>query len=274
MIGFLREIINIFKPHVTVDFRKHNGTSSKARGIPAYIGDVSQCAECKKCEAICPTHCIDVQTNTISFDYGACLQCSLCVEVCEKEFISESGFVDVYSARREDLKIDYNAEGIVNTKEDESPAMETLRHEAIFKLVHKNGFNFREICAGSNTGVEWEIGASYNNVFDMESIGVRVVASPKHADILLVSGPISENMHHGMNVAWNTMADPKAIIAMGTEAVSGGLWKHGVFPETPKFWIAGDPPRPDVMVRAFLTFMGRRDFDFKVKRLEFIKKGK
>lgn len=273
MIGFLQEIFNLFKPHVTLDLRTHNGIAPKARGIPAYKGDLSHCIDCKKCEAICPTHCIEVQSDKISFDYGACLQCSLCSDVCENNSILESGFVDVYSARRVDLKVNYNSSGILESRKDLPEAMDILKDDPIYKLVHKNGFNFREVCAGSNTGVEWEIGASYNNVFDMENIGVRVVASPKHADILLVSGPISENMHHGLNVAWDSMAKPRAIIAMGTEAVSGGLWKHGIFPETPKFWIAGDPPRPDVMIRAFLTFMGRRDFDFKLKWLEFLKQG-
>ena len=273
MIGFLQEIFNLFKPHVTLDLSTHNGLSAKARGIPAYKGDISICVECKSCEAICPTHCIEVQSDKISFDYGACLQCSLCSDVCENNSILESGFVDVYSARRDDLKVNYNSSGILESRKDLPEAMDILKDDPIYKLVHKNGFNFREVCAGSNTGVEWEIGASYNNVFDMENIGVRVVASPKHADILLVSGPISENMHHGLNVAWDSMAKPRAIIAMGTEAVSGGLWKHGIFPETPKFWITGDPPRPDVMIRAFLTFMGRRDFDFKLKWLEFLKQG-
>jgi Ni,Fe-hydrogenase III small subunit/formate hydrogenlyase subunit 6/NADH:ubiquinone oxidoreductase subunit I len=274
MIGFLYEIFNIFKKPVTVDYTYHDGLSPKARGIPAFYGSVKNCKDCKLCKDICPTKCISSNREKLDIDYGACLQCGLCTEVCPTDSLNNSGFVDVYSFNREDLKVTYTNDGIAKKNTQKTNDKELKELADLHSLIHDNGFNFREVCAGSNTGVEWEIGASYNNVFDMESIGVRAVASPKHAEILLVAGPVSENMEHALNVAWGVMPSPKAVVAIGTDSVSGGMFNHGKFPDAPKFWIAGDPPKPDVMVRAFLTFMKKRDFDFKTKWNDFINKGK
>jgi Ni,Fe-hydrogenase III small subunit/formate hydrogenlyase subunit 6/NADH:ubiquinone oxidoreductase subunit I len=274
MIGFMYEIFNIFKKPVTVDYTNHNGLAPKARGIPAFYGSVKNCKDCKLCQEICPTKCISTSHDKLEFDYGACLQCGLCSEICPSDSLVDSGFVDVYSFLREDLKVTYSIDGIVKKITPNLNEKKSQDFSKLHNLIHENGFNFREVCAGSNTGVEWEIGASYNNVFDMESIGVRAVASPKHAEVLLVAGPVSESMEHALNVAWGVMPFPKAVVAIGTDSVSGGMFKHGIFPEVPLFWIAGDPPKPDVMVRAFLTFMGRRNFDFKTKWNEFINKGK
>ncbi|WCL48838.1 4Fe-4S binding protein [Leptospira sp. GIMC2001] len=257
-----------------------------ARGIPAFIGNNYKdlklnadkelkeiignpgknswvsCKECSICAEVCPTNAIRSDEINLQIDYGACLQCGLCVDECPSKNLVNSGFVDVYSDNRSELVVDYNKEKFEPSFHSENSSdSEYLEFK---EKIGNKGFNFREVCAGSNTGVEWELGACYNNVFDMESIGVRAVASPKHADVLLIAGSMTDAMIKPSKLAWDTMPSPKLIVAIGTDAVQSASQNTEMYPHTPGYWIAGDPPRPDTIVRAFRTLMGRSHFKFRL----------
>lgn len=271
MISFY-EITKLFSKHSTLDYDKASSSNPNARGIPVPSGfsKSSDCSSCKACEKLCPTKAIRLGVRSeIRFDYGACNQCGLCVEVCEKEILENSGFVYTFALNREELVINYKGGSFEPEEFPVSPNVEKFR-----KLTSKRGFNFREIAAGGNNTVECEINASFNNVFDSESEGVRSVASPKHADAIIYSGPVSENMKEPLAIAWSVIPDPKALIANGTEAVSGGLFALGERPKEPDLFIAGDPPRPDVFINAYRLLMGRLNFSFQKslkKRFDFLR---
>jgi Ni,Fe-hydrogenase III small subunit len=89
------------------------------------------------------------------------------------------------------------------------------------------------------------------------------VASPKHADALVVSGPVSPGMSGPLRTAWDCLPAPRALIACGTEATSGGLFARGEWPAEPDLWIAGDPPRPDTVLAAFRLLLGRSRYSFR-----------
>lgn len=254
----LYEIINFFKKKSNLDFANISPFQKNARGIPLPIFEnLEDCISCKKCEEICPTKAITANTEKITIDYGACLQCGYCVNTCPDSIFQNSHLVHVYSFNRNNLMVDFTNKGI-SVKEDE-PTEEVRKFQ---KLTKNKGLNYREIAASGNNTVECELNASFNNVFDSEGNQIRSVASPKHADAILFSGPVGENMEGPLNTAWKTMPEPKALIACGTEAINGGVFTKGQLPTIPQLFIAGDPPRPDVIISALRKLMGKISYNF------------
>lgn len=261
----LQELINIFRPAKNLNFDKLQATNPNARGIPVPNPKKGHFHLDKSVEKVCPTGGIKVlSSKEVLFDYGACLQCGHCVEVAPDQ-LENSGFIHVYSVDREALKVLY-IDGIPQDHE-ESISEEVKR----FRKITKNtGFQFREVAASGNNSTEAEINASFNAVFDSEASMVRVVASPKHSDAVVFAGPVGPNMEIPLQVAWDTTPGPKALIACGTEAVSGGLFPLGKLPKEPDLFIGGDPPRPDVIVSAFRYLMGKRKFSFREELSKFV----
>ncbi|ABJ77345.1 NADH-quinone oxidoreductase subunit B family protein [Leptospira borgpetersenii] len=261
------EIMNIIRPAKTMNYKKVLPFNPNARGIPIpVLSSNESCLSCKSCEQVCPTHSLKIHSkDKMSFDYGACLQCGRCSEFCSDKKIIDSGFVHVYSTDREALKVTYT-----NGMPDEKPEMETEEVKRFRKTTKKTGFQFREVAASGNNTTEAEINASFNALFDSEASKIRVVASPKHADALVYSGPVGPNMEEPLNTAWETMPSPKALVACGSEAVSGGLFKLGKLPKEPDLFIGGDPPRPDVIISAFRYLMGTRELSFTAELVKFV----
>ncbi|MCB1157632.1 MAG: 4Fe-4S dicluster domain-containing protein [Leptospiraceae bacterium] len=261
----LYEIVNLLKKHQTMDFDKASPLHPKARGIP--VPTKGECSACKSCEEFCPTKAIQVKSETeIRLDYGSCLHCGLCVELCEEANLQNSGLNYSFSFHKEELIINFkNADFEVQ----DFPIPENVKR--FQELTHKRGFNYREVAASGNVGVECELSASFNNVFDSEGQMVRNVASPKHADAVVFSGPIGKNMEGPLHTAWECMPEPKALVAAGTEAISGGVYTKGKEPKTPDLFISGDPPRPDVMINAFRYLMGKLKYSFQQSLKERLK---
>jgi Ni,Fe-hydrogenase III small subunit/ferredoxin len=230
------------------------------RGIPVILpNSKSNCESCNACEDICPTRAIQkINDSRLLFDYGKCIQCGVCVHVCPQEKIINSGFTYVFALEREDLVTEYNQNRMIPKEAKEvSKDVSTFR-----KFTNGKGFTYREVAAAGNNTVESELNASFNAVFDSEHLGIRAVASPKHADLIVTSGPIGKNMEAPLAKAFKVMGEPKWIVACGTESVSGGLFSQGKVPKAPSLFIGGDPPRPDVILQAFRTFLGRFSFHF------------
>jgi Ni,Fe-hydrogenase III small subunit/Pyruvate/2-oxoacid:ferredoxin oxidoreductase delta subunit len=254
----LFEIVNIFTKKANLDFNKISPIQKNARGIPLPIEtNFSNCKECKKCEDICPTKAIIVNHKSIQFDFGSCTQCGYCVNDCPESILVNSRFVHVYSLSRDHLKVEFTESGFTPKEE-----MLEENHHKFQKLTKGKGINYREVAASGNNSVECELNASFNNVFDSEGNQIRSVASPKHADAILYSGPVGEFMQGPLQTAWDCMPEPKALIACGTEAIQGGVFTKGKTPKEPDLFIAGDPPRPDVIISAIRLLMGVFPYNF------------
>jgi len=123
--------------------------------------------------------------------------------------------------------------------------------------------SIRAVDAGSCNGCELEIHALSNAFYDLERLGLRFVASPRHADVLLVTGPLTRNMRDALESAWHAMPDPKWVVAVGDCAVDGGVFTGspacvtgGVGAAVPiDLHIRGCPPRPIDLVKGLLALL-------------------
>jgi Ni,Fe-hydrogenase III small subunit len=122
----------------------------------------------------------------------------------------------------------------------------------------------REVDAGSCNGCELEISALNNPIYDLERLGVHFVASPRHADMLLVTGPVTRNMELALWKTYQATADPKVVVAVGACGISGGIFGRnyatvgGVNEVVPvDVYIPGCPPRPEALLYGILLAVGR-----------------
>jgi Ni,Fe-hydrogenase III small subunit len=122
--------------------------------------------------------------------------------------------------------------------------------------------SIREVDAGSCNGCELEIHALNNAFYDLERFGLRFVASPRHADVLLVTGPVTKNMREALERTYHATPDPKWVVAVGDCAVDGGIFQGsyavvgGVAAVVPvDLHIRGCPPRPEQLLRGLLALL-------------------
>lgn len=120
----------------------------------------------------------------------------------------------------------------------------------------------REVDAGSCNGCELEIIALNNALYDLERFGLKIVASPRHADVLLVTGPVTRNMEEALRRTWQAMPSPNFVVAVGDCAVTGGLFADSaacvgpvetVIPVTTR--IPGCPPDPVTLLRSLIALI-------------------
>ncbi|MGH2997735.1 MAG: ferredoxin, partial [Gaiellaceae bacterium] len=165
-------------------------------------------------EAICPTGAIRVaNSGRVSLDRGRCILCGLCVAAEPDRFAFASGY-ETATRRRASL-IAGEPDGHVL---EELRATLGERSRTLRRSIH-----IRHVDAGSDGGEEWEIQALTNPYYDMQRLGFFFTLSPRHADILLVTGAVTEPMRAPLVRCWETMPAPKAVVAAGRDACSGGL---------------------------------------------------
>ena len=120
----------------------------------------------------------------------------------------------------------------------------------------------RVVTAGSTNACEQELIALGNAYYDVERFGVHIVASPRHADMLIVTGPVSRNMAEALRKSYNATPDPKIVVALGDDAIDGGIFKgsyavmdgaKGVIPVD--YTIPGDPPSPTTILASLLAIL-------------------
>lgn len=128
--------------------------------------------------------------------------------------------------------------------------------ENVRKLFH-GSLAIREVAAGSSNAEEQELTALTNAYYDVERLGVHFVASPRHADMLMVTGPVSRNMIQGVKHSYDAMATPRIVVAVGDGAINGGIFRgsYGIVDSLSDvipvdYEIPGDPPSPTDVIRA------------------------
>jgi Ni,Fe-hydrogenase III small subunit len=160
------------------------------------------------------------------------------------------------------------------TIEDEVQIMGQQLRSRITEIFGRS-LHIREVDAGSCNGCEVEVSALSNPIYDIERFGVHIVASPRHADMLLVTGPVTRNMELALLKTYNATPSPKLVAAMGSCACNGGIFGDtyasggGVDRVLPvDIYIPGCPPRPQAVIFALMMAMNK--FEQKIKRTEVV----
>jgi Ni,Fe-hydrogenase III small subunit/ferredoxin len=205
---------------------------------------------------LCPTGAIRAgQTGPVRLDQGACILCGRCVAARPDVFGWSAG-PDVASLSRAGLVVppDENPQALAAVT-----AQLRERTRALRRSVH-----LRHVDAGSDGSEEWEIMALLNPVYDIHRLGLFFTASPRHADILLVTGSGADGMAGPLLTTYEAMPNPKVVIAVGTDAVTGGIVSPsdatggGIGAIVPvDLWLPGSPPSPFAILSAVLRALGR-----------------
>lgn len=213
----------------------------------------------------CPTKALskikEGMHTTSSIDHGKCIMCGYCNQVAPKIITIKSKPAAPVKTKRELLEYSSSQIPIQSEKPYEETGNE-LR-EKITKMFGRS-LSIREIDAGSCNGCEVEITALNNPIYDIERFGIHFVASPRHADVLLVTGPASRNMEIALRRTYEATPNPKIVIAVGACACSGGIFGDtyattgGIDKVIPvDVYIPGCPPRPEVLIQGLLLAVDR-----------------
>lgn len=223
------------------------------RGLP--LINTENCSKCKICSDICPVEAI--RTKPLSIDMGKCIFCGDCERLCPEQSIDFTNYYKLASTSREYLIVD----GSKSEDEYFTGAIEVRKE---IKRIFSSSMKLRQVSAAGCNGCEWELNASGNANFDMGRFGIDIVASPRHADGIIITGPISANMAPALEDAFMCTPDPKVVILAGSCAISGGVFQNSPalereFLEKHKIdlYIPGCPVHPLTVVNGILNFMGK-----------------
>ncbi len=224
------------------------------RGFPVLCGEPSNPQECLNS---CPTGALSV--NPLSIDLGKCTLCGACSSVCLNEAIKFSNMYKLASTSRENLIITEN----ITKEEYEKFAIETRKE---IKKVFSKSLKLRQVSAGGCNGCELELNACSNVNFDMGRFGIDFVASPRHADGIVITGPISDNMAYALEDCYKSVPNPKIVILCGACAISGGVFQNSTklnrefLEKYPiDLYIPGCPVHPLTFINGVRTFItGKR----------------
>ncbi|OFY64543.1 MAG: NADH:ubiquinone oxidoreductase [Bacteroidetes bacterium RIFCSPLOWO2_02_FULL_36_8] len=203
---------------------------------------------------LCPTGAI--QKNPMRIDLGKCTFCGECA-IAFPEKIKFTTDYKISSNERERLIV----------KEGEDIPI-TLDPELIRKEIKKyfgDSLKLRQVSAGGDNSCEMELNACGNVNFDMGRFGIEFVASPRHADGIVITGPITENMAEPLQLCYDATPSPKIIILAGTDAISGGIFEgspalNRSFLEKYKIdlYVPGNPIHPLTFINGVLELIGKR----------------
>lgn len=228
--------------------------SDRYRGQPRLTA-AAAAAESARAAAACPTGAFAAGTDAgtqPSLDLGRCLFCGKCAAAAPGA-VSFSAEFRLAAARREDLR---------RTAASDTRPGTVLNPEAQRRFGRS--FKLRQVSAGGCNACEADINVLTTIVFDLGRFGVQFVASPRHADGVLVTGPVSENMRAGLLQTWEAIPAPKFLIVVGACAIAGGPYSghpevhNGVDGLLPvDLYIPGCPPHPMTILDGILRFLGR-----------------
>jgi Ni,Fe-hydrogenase III small subunit/Pyruvate/2-oxoacid:ferredoxin oxidoreductase delta subunit len=249
---FKTMMVRIKQGFRTVPFPKGKvSLSERFRGLPQVDG--SRCvADCGKCIEVCPTGAITQEDRDIRLDLGRCLFCEDCRRECPQGTIRFTQEHSLCAFKREDLVMRDNAilrAGTVDSK---------------IKKLFGQSLKLRQVSAGGCNGCELDTNVLNTIVFDLGRFGIQFVASPRHADGLLVTGPVTQNMRLALQKTYDAVPSPKLVIAVGACAISGGPYidrpevHNGVTSLLPvDLFVPGCPPHPLTILDGLLRLTGK-----------------
>lgn len=237
---------NLQKNQVIKDIKQAT-VNENFRGLPKVCAE--KCNNIEECQNICPTNAIG---NDLSIDLGKCIFCGECERICGSDVIKFTNFHKLAALSRENLI----------TKGELDP----IKSSEFIKKTLGRSLKLRQVSAGGCNSCEMELSACSNANFDMGRFGIEFVASPRHADGIVITGPITKNMAKALEDTYQAIAEPKIVILVGACAISGGIFgtegqqseelnrefleKHKV-----DLYIPGCPAHPLTIINAILDFL-------------------
>jgi Ni,Fe-hydrogenase III small subunit/NAD-dependent dihydropyrimidine dehydrogenase PreA subunit len=219
--------------------------------------DAAKCADgCRACVPVCPTEAIVRPANQpVALDLGRCIFCAECVAVCPAKAITQTGDHRMAVRRREDLMLG-------------AAGQEELRLAAALdgklRQLFGRSLRLRQVSAGGCNACEADVNVLGTIGWDLGRFGIQFVASPRHADGLLITGPVTKNMELALRKTWEAVPGPKIVIAVGACAIAGGPFignpEHlgGAASVVPvDLFIPGCPPHPLTILDGLLRLLDR-----------------
>jgi Ni,Fe-hydrogenase III small subunit/Pyruvate/2-oxoacid:ferredoxin oxidoreductase delta subunit len=221
------------------------------RGRPAI--DASKCPEgCRGCAGICPTEAIKTDGGSASVDLGRCLFCAECAQACSNGAVTFTTEYRMAARHRDDLIL------------DREPYRLAQALDEMARGLFGRSLKLRQVSAGGCNACEADLNVLSTVVFDLSRFGIQFVASPRHADGLVVTGPVTANMKQALLKTYEATPAPKLVIAIGACAISGGPYighdeaLGGARECLPvDLFVPGCPPHPTTILDGMLRLLGR-----------------
>lgn len=252
MISIIRERLRQGRRTIAYPEGDPPALPDRYRGLP--VLDESRCPDgCRACAEACPTAAIGHDERGLRLDLGRCLFCTDCIEACPEGAIGFTRDYRLAARAREDLVI-RSGRGLAPARPLEAPMLR----------LFGRSLKLRQVSAGGDNSAEADLNVLGTVVFDLGRFGIQFVASPRHADGLVVTGPVSRNMERALQSTYEAMPAPRIVIAVGACAISGGIFRDhpevrngvdGILPID--LYIPGNPPHPLTILDGLLRLLGR-----------------
>jgi len=225
--------------------------SDRFRGLPTIQPGLCP-ADCRACAEACPTGAVSVDATGVRIDLGRCLFCVECQDACPAGAITMTPEFRLATSRRDDLLVGGEALRLAQALDARS------------RTLFGRSLRLRQVSAGGCNGCEADVNVLQTVVFDLQRFGIQFVASPRHADGLLVTGPVTANMSRAVVATYEAVPAPKLVIASGACAISGGPFaglpevRDGVTGLLPvDLFVPGCPPHPLTLLDGLLRLLDR-----------------